>query len=317
MLTPTDVHYLVGLLTLVSSPESVEIMLGDLVFDEVAEEDRDVDVTVTYRDANGNISAFTGIEVKRHARPLDVGHVEQLCAKLNDMPDISRRAVVSASGYTQPAKRKAEARGVELLSLTPWSEEVEGFEHIQFSSDFTLEQHVLSWIAPPSIEFNPYQPLSEEIIREIKADSRILNHGEEGASVETAGQLYERLCASALQQLVNSDEVKATPPGSEINVNVIFNELGNAYLISGSSRIQVRQAVIAGTVTWVKHELKPEFKVIVRDGELKPYVGCAVAEMLQGNLIGFTVSRADRTLKLINVPLSDRNRKKVYKQRLK
>ncbi len=204
MLTPTDVHYLVGLLTLVSSPESVEIMLGDLIFDEVAEEDRDVDVTVTYKDASGNVNAFTGIEVKRHARPLDVGHVEQLCAKLDDMPGISRRAVVSASGYTQPAKRKAEARGVELLSLIPWSDQVGGFGHVKFSSDFTLEQHILSWTPSPSIEFNPHRPLPEEVRREVSADSQILNHGEERASVETVSQLYGRLRVSALQQLVNN-----------------------------------------------------------------------------------------------------------------
>ncbi len=43
MLTPTDVHLLVGLLTQISRPESVDIILGDMIFDSVAEEDRDVE----------------------------------------------------------------------------------------------------------------------------------------------------------------------------------------------------------------------------------------------------------------------------------
>jgi len=47
MLLATDVHYLVGLLTLVSTPESVEIMLGDFVHDASINKRRDVDVTVT------------------------------------------------------------------------------------------------------------------------------------------------------------------------------------------------------------------------------------------------------------------------------
>ena len=43
MLSATDVHYLVGLLTLISTPESVEIMLGNLVHDASIDKDRDVD----------------------------------------------------------------------------------------------------------------------------------------------------------------------------------------------------------------------------------------------------------------------------------
>ena len=44
MLTPTDVHYLVGFLTLVSNPNDVAILLGDRVYDAAAEKERDVDV---------------------------------------------------------------------------------------------------------------------------------------------------------------------------------------------------------------------------------------------------------------------------------
>jgi hypothetical protein len=53
VLSPTDVHYLVGLLTKISSPESVNIILGDMVHDNIADKDRDVDITVTYKDTNG------------------------------------------------------------------------------------------------------------------------------------------------------------------------------------------------------------------------------------------------------------------------
>ena len=78
MLSPTDVYYLVGLLTQISSPENVDIILGDMVHDNIADKDRDIDITVTYKNANGLISAFNGIEVKRHSLPLDVTHIEQL-----------------------------------------------------------------------------------------------------------------------------------------------------------------------------------------------------------------------------------------------
>ena len=219
MITPTDIHILVGLLTLVTSPDDIEITLGDLVYDVKAAKRRDVDVTITCKDTNGIVSAFKGIEVKKHKNPLDITHVEQLCIKLNDMPAISHKAIVSASGYTKPAHKKAEAHGVTLYSLIPWSNRVEGFEHVQFAPNFVIKQQV--------------------------------------------------------------------------------------------------QALVEGKVVWIEHNLSPEFKILVKDGELKPYVGCAIVEMLGGNLGGITVSQVDRNVNFINIPVSERNKEKIRKLQLK
>src|SRR5262245_1663985 len=91
MLTHTDIHYLVGLLSRAAAPADVEVELGSTVYDHAAEKVRDVDVTITMRSAGGTITAVSGIEVKDHSRPLTVEHVEQLCAKLKDLPQISIR----------------------------------------------------------------------------------------------------------------------------------------------------------------------------------------------------------------------------------
>src|ERR1044071_303265 len=108
MLTPTDVHYLVGFLSQAAGPDNVEIELGDFVYDAATKTQRDVDVTITTRNNDGAREAFVGLEVKAHKRRLNSGHVEQLIQKLRDMPDITSKAIVSASGYTKPAIRKAE-----------------------------------------------------------------------------------------------------------------------------------------------------------------------------------------------------------------
>src|ERR1051326_7565329 len=107
MLTETDIHYLVGLLSLASQPDKVDVELGSKVLDVTTGEERDVDITVTVRD-DGGTAVFKGVEVKNHSRKLDATHVEQLAAKLNDMPCIAKRAIVSASGYYDPAIKKAE-----------------------------------------------------------------------------------------------------------------------------------------------------------------------------------------------------------------
>src|SRR5271168_5330987 len=102
MLTHTDIHYLVALLTRASDGDDVEIELGDTVFDDAAKKERDVDVTVTRKDKNGISEIYRGIEVKDHTKPLDVIHIEQLCVKMSDMPALTNKAIVSASGYTAP-----------------------------------------------------------------------------------------------------------------------------------------------------------------------------------------------------------------------
>ena len=49
MFTPMVVQYLVGLCCLNHDPTAVEIILGDMVYDEAAQKPRDVDVTVSFK----------------------------------------------------------------------------------------------------------------------------------------------------------------------------------------------------------------------------------------------------------------------------
>jgi hypothetical protein len=81
------------------------------------------------------------------------------------------------------------------------------------------------------------------------------------------------------------------------------------------SKLYLKQALLQGKVMWKEQTILPEFKVLIKVGESTPYVGCAIAELAQGNLIGFTVSQVDRDIKLINI--SDRNQKKIQLLKLR
>lgn len=115
------VQYLVGLCCLKWHPENVTVTVGDLVVDTAAGKARDVDVTVTVHESAGTTHAFKAYEVKHEGQPLDVAVVEQLAIKLNDMPAVTHKAVVSASGFTAGAKAKAEHHGVKLYDIRPWT----------------------------------------------------------------------------------------------------------------------------------------------------------------------------------------------------
>jgi hypothetical protein len=121
------VQYLVGLCCVRATPSAVEVVVGDMVMDTAANKKRDVDVTVTVEVEPGCIEGYLAYEVKHEKGPVDVITVEGLCAKLADMPQLSSRAIVSSSGFTEAAQNKAAARGVKLYTLEPWNEPVAEF----------------------------------------------------------------------------------------------------------------------------------------------------------------------------------------------
>ncbi|MDO8544874.1 MAG: restriction endonuclease [Opitutaceae bacterium] len=123
MLTPNEVHLVVGILTMASTDQDVEIELGSQVMDQAAGTTRDVDIMLRYQSPTGP-RVIAGIEVKAHTRPLDIEHVEQLVIKLSDVR-AGTPSIVSASGYTPAAVKKAAAHRVELLSLVGWNAALE------------------------------------------------------------------------------------------------------------------------------------------------------------------------------------------------
>lgn len=149
-ISPMLVQYLVGLCCLRWSADVVEVTLGDLIYDSAAEKARDVDVTVTVDAGAEGRFAFMAYEVKREAVPLDVVAVEQLAMKLKDMKKVTHRAVVSASGFTEAARRKAASHGITLYQLEPWTRPLqEQFPSLEMKGTveecFPMSKYLLCW----------------------------------------------------------------------------------------------------------------------------------------------------------------------------
>src|SRR5712664_1730438 len=102
MPTHMELQYLLGLCCLRRFPDADEITVGDMVLDVAAKKVRDVDVTVTIPE-QAPVIALRAFELKDEAAPLDVATVEQLARKLQDMPQINERIIVSTSGFTDGA----------------------------------------------------------------------------------------------------------------------------------------------------------------------------------------------------------------------
>ncbi|SRR6266508_842132 len=318
MLTATDVHYLVGFLTMMTSPDDVEITLGDLIYDEAAEEKRDVDVTVTYKDENGLLSAFKGIEVKKLGRRLNVTHVEQQIAKFKDMPSINHKAIISASGFTKPAVKKATAHGVELFSFVDWTNTMVGFEHIKFVPWMTAQQSIYTFASAPRVVFNPADVVPDEIRNQIGGDTEVYDgSGSVHPHYKTIADLTDRMEVAALDEANVHDYVGSLPSGKPETIGVNLDLSEEIFINIDSEQMRLKNALLIGPAMRVDLDLSLKFKILVERGKLIPIAGSAIAELTNGVLIAIAIGHADRSIKFVPVPLSIRNQEKIRMLKLK
>lgn len=317
MLTATDIHYLVGLLTRASHAEDIEIELGDLVHDEAANIKRDIDITVTQRNDGGTISEYRGIEVKRHKRRLTVEHVEQLCRKFSDLPSITHKAIVSASGYTDAAIRKGSHHGVDLLEIRACPDPLSGFDHINFQEGACrMAENVLTWERPPQVT-----PLIEEnnlaaFQKVMKRNPRIVDAscGQFDDSLKLS-DLINKVAVQVMDAEVQSNGI-APNTMKDISTRVHFSQ-GLPHVLAQRKLVPILGFEIIGKIKseLVNHE--PEFRILIEVGSAKqPISGCAIFELRSGNLMGFSISNANRNINAVNIPLRERFKKKILKQRL-
>lgn len=85
-----------------------------MLSDRVTGEPREVDVLVVASTATYQVTL--GIEVIAWGRPADTPWIEKMRAKHENLPT-DKLILVSESGFTGPAKRKAEFYGIETLTI--------------------------------------------------------------------------------------------------------------------------------------------------------------------------------------------------------
>jgi hypothetical protein len=316
MLTPTDVHFLVGLLTRISRPDGVEIELGSTVFDAAADEVRDVDVTVTSTDASGNVSAYEGIEVKHHKRPLDVAHVEQLCVKLVDMPSITSRSIVSASGFTSPSAKKAGHYGVALYELRKLVPPMELNGVIIQAKSMIMQESEREWVGSPNVSFStsPSIPASLEAL--VGSDSKVANkEGLPIAGVDTLQQLSDRIVRKALNEAGNQLPDGQFSKDEDNKVRLHLTLTDEPQIMVGDDRFTIANATVDAVVRCRVHSNEAEFMVLTEYGSDIPIIGYAIAKLRTGNLFGVTIDNL-RRVSSIAIPIADRLLKKIYRRRV-
>lgn len=329
-------QYLVGLCCVHRNPDSVNVILGDMVEDIAAEEKRDVDVTVTLKDADG-VGTFKAFEVKREKRPLDVITVEQICIKLKDMPSVTHRAIVSTSGYTEPAKAKAAAHDTELYEVKPWSlpmgAQFESFDGIKEPDEFfsAFYSCLLCWvghrlqiIAPDSGgNFNVQrdQPLLSPTGNKHKmfeswgqfADKLLFRSTEVLFGIEPAKTVHETF---PLRSIEGDVEWMCSPTWPHSHTLDVQND--KVFLKANDRLAQVTSVTVTGSLQWQRRKRVPEFHIIENSSTSNPFAGAVIADMgMDGALLALIISPDTRNIKFQNIKLAEKHKNAIRNLRLK
>jgi hypothetical protein len=332
MLTPMLVQYVIGLCCLRRNPDAVDVTVGDLVLDVAAKKRRDVDVTVTLKEADGTVRAFKAYEVKREGEPLDVATVEQLCIKLRDMPAVTHRAIVSASDFTGGAIAKADAHNVELFVLKRWidplAKQFPEFPDVGRPDEFLRQfnSNLLVWVdwrlnlhvpdGPRSFCYEDSAPLfaADGSVHKEFATMRAFTDALLYRSTEILFRLEPAETISRTfpaEPMAGNEDFEAGPAWPHTHtLGVVADQV---FLKFGTGLALINSVTISGHLQWQRRKRVPEFYIVERVPTGEVFAGAAVADWGSGDgkMFAMIFPPDSRTLGIHQFQLHEKHRNAI------
>ncbi len=331
MLTPMLVQYLVGLCCLRHDPDAIDVTVGDMVMDDAAGKERDVDVTVTLTSNDGKVTAFKASEVKHEGKPLDVTVVEQLSLKLADMPKVTHKAIFSTSGYTDGACSKASSHGVELYTLKPWdrpiSQNFPDFPGVGTPGEFLThtQSSLLYWVeprtyfvasgGPPSFTFTDETPVGAPTGKAHSTFALMLDYKNDLLMRSTGILCMKDPAATVLKTFPcvmneKSEGYLAGPAWPHTHTLDLTSD--DAYLqLDELDPFKLDSVTISGHLQWRKRVIEPEFMILERVDDNSTFAGAAVADygVDDGRMFAMIFPEKGRELGIhrFQIPVKQRN----------
>ncbi len=316
MLTDSDVHYLAGLLLLLSTDSNVRIDLGKKVVDATIPKPRDVDVVLTTTKEGVDEHSLGGIEVKDHDRKLDVTHVEQLGAKLRDMPALETRGIVSASGYTDPALKKCEAYGVRALCLQRWVPAESPLNHVSFPADLCFSAPLLVPHGPIGLRYTSGSNDSVVNPAESARPCEWYVDGVRQANITTIGQLNDAILAAFHEGLPEDMRNHITENGPfPFDMRLLFTEKEHMLTLNGDT-YKIDSVAIQGNLSRKVDQIPMDWRALVDATSGDYFAGAGVAVLQNGALIGLALTTRNEQAHIIHVSPEDRVRRVIRNQNL-
>jgi hypothetical protein len=301
MLSETDIHYITGFLYIVSRQREISVVLGEKVYDEAAESERDVDIVI----ASAGETEMIGIEVKDKGRPLDVSIVEGICSKFHDMPTITSKSIVSSSGYTKPARRKATKYGVQCLTIRRGS--VPSFPSIDLSHLHEITFIGKTWLDGPHFHFMPQTKIPQAIRDQLNPDTPISYPPDAPkADITNLQGLMSNLGTILLNDWDGPVETGDLPVTFDVHID------DKPHLHIGDEIIEITHARVAGTIRFSPTTVPIGDSCYLENDLGEPFAASILVEF-NGALLGFSASVHNQELRMFNIPQLVRNIRPIRK----
>ncbi|MFZ4799200.1 MAG: restriction endonuclease [Bacteroidia bacterium] len=318
MLTPTDIHLIVGLFSKITTPNDVDIVLGEMVYDFASKSKRDIDVTIKYKNEKGEEISFVGLQVKDHNRKLGSPEVEQLCLHFKDSKSIKKGGIISASGFTKPAINKAAHHKIDLYEFRNWDHTFKDLSHVQFCDNFYLNEISNDFIEGPHFKYTIDEILSESESAKFNEEALVLdNDGTQIPNIENLKALNKYHINQIFQNETFKLKLQAAQIDEKIPIDADFNLLKPPIVVLMGRQIHLKQCNIRGILEKHNNACKTEFKILVKLDDPEFQVGAAISIISNGSLIGFSTSNFDKSIQLITIPIADRLLKKIHQMKIK
>jgi hypothetical protein len=299
MLSETDIHYITGFLYIVSRQQEINVVLGDKVYDEAAESERDVDIVI----ASAGETEMIGVEVKDKGRPLDVSIVEGICSKFNDMPTIASRAIVSSSGYTKPARRKAAKYGVQCLTIIRGA--VPPFQSVNLAQlrECTFIEKI--WFDGPHVHLMPQAKLPQAIRDQLNFETPITFPPDTPkADVTNLRELTNNLGTILLNGWDGPFDTGDIPVTFDVQVD------DNPQLHIGDKIIEITHARVTGTIRCSPKSVPIEDSCYLENDFGEPFAAALLIEF-KSALWGISASAHTQELRMFSIPPILRNTRPI------
>ena len=332
------VQYLVGLCCLRHDPTAVEVTVGDMIYDKAAEKERDVDITITFKNEDGSISAFKAAEVKKESKPLDVITIEQLCMKFSDMPQITHKAIFSTSGYSEAAKAKAKYHLVDIYTLKPWTRRIEhdfpDFNGVGTPSEFLarVDACILRWMQHSSYVVISDGPSSFHWYVDTPL---FLSDGSPHDKYNNMGkyiEILERRSADILCTIKPILEIaeKMIQPPREIDPKsfsvLTFNHshtmdvsTDDVHLKFEDTLCKITSITLSGIMQWSIKKRSPEFYILENALTQEIFAGAAIADYGEddGRMFAMIFPESGREIGIHNFSIPEKQKNIIHKLKLK
>jgi hypothetical protein len=233
------------------------------------------------------------------------------------MPDLGTRGIVSASGYTRPAIRKAAKHGIILFELAPLADSGTAFEHFRVN-EMPLVRSGLEWASVDEICINPQRKATA-----VERDGTGKNPSVEfDGRVDEAWPDLSRYLGQVRLKILD-DLMKDWPVAEQVvglwkQVSVTLRiEPPQAVAVLAGGPMPIEAVRVRGKVRWREEKSVCPMIVLRRVGSEKPEAGCCAFEMAGWGLCGLVVSNINRDIRFMRITTTDRNKKKVYRQVLR